>query len=216
MKKLAKKFLAALLTSVIAVSGIVATTAPAAAESVYDNAAELKALETISIDNFKEVKSVYYKIDIPREGTLRIKCSANYCTMFEIKTGDDQTVSSTVKGKTVKSFDVENLQKGTYYLRLCDEYGFGNAYVRELYYTFEPTEKPIISLGVTMKKGDKIQFDAITENYDGKVTWKSTKKSVATVNSKGLITAKKAGTTYIRAKMDNGDYVEIKVVVKNK
>lgn len=214
MKKLAKKVLAALLTAVIAVSGLVITTVPAAAKGLFDDAVELKALETTSISNFKQESVYYYKIDIPREGAFDLKISGNYCTQFEIKNGDDETIATSAK--SAKEFYVKDLQKGTYYLKAYDEYNTGLAYVREMYYTFVPTEKPVISFGVTLKKGDTIQFDAITENYDGKVTWKSTKKSVATVNSKGLVTAKKAGTTYIRAQMDNGDFVEIKVVVKKK
>lgn len=214
MKKLAKKFLAALLTAVIAVSGMAVTAAAAGAGSLFDSAVELKELEKTSISDFRQAKAYYYKIDIPREGTFDLKISGNYCTQFEIKNGDDETIATSAK--SAKEFYVENLQKGTYYLKAFDEYNTGLAYVREMYYTFVPTEKPVISFGVTLKKGDTLQLDAITENYDGKVTWKSTKKSVATVNSKGLVTAKKAGTTYIRAQMANGDYVEIKVVVKKK
>ena len=46
-----------------------------------------------------------------------------------------------------------------------------------------------------------------------KVTWKSSKPSVAKVNSKGLITAKKAGTATITAKVGSKSY-KCKVTVK--
>ena len=46
-----------------------------------------------------------------------------------------------------------------------------------------------------------------------KVSWSSGKKSVATVTSKGLVTAKKAGTTTITAKVGNKKYT-CKVTVK--
>ncbi len=39
-----------------------------------------------------------------------------------------------------------------------------------------------------------------------KVTWSSSKKSIATVTSKGLVTAKKAGTSKITAKVANKSY----------
>lgn len=48
-----------------------------------------------------------------------------------------------------------------------------------------------------------------------KVKWSSSNKKIATVSSKGKVTAKKAGTTYIKAKV-NGKTLKCKVVVKNK
>ncbi|KSV58156.1 Ig-like domain-containing protein [Acetivibrio ethanolgignens] len=47
-----------------------------------------------------------------------------------------------------------------------------------------------------------------------KVTWSTSKKSVATVSSKGKVTAKKAGTATITAKVDGKKYT-CKVTVKN-
>lgn len=48
----------------------------------------------------------------------------------------------------------------------------------------------------------------------GKVKWSSSKKSVATVNSKGKVTAKKAGKATITAKVNKKTY-QCKVTVKN-
>lgn len=66
---------------------------------------------------------------------------------------------------------------------------------------------------VTVYKGNT--YTIKTSNASGKVTWRTSKSSVASVNSKGVVTAKKAGTAYIYAK--NGKTTKkCKVTVKNK
>ena len=52
------------------------------------------------------------------------------------------------------------------------------------------------------------------KNASGKIKWKSSKKSVAVVNSKGKVTAKKAGKASITA-TNNGKKYTCKVTVKN-
>lgn len=58
----------------------------------------------------------------------------------------------------------------------------------------------------------KGKSDTLTLKLNGKKTkpksWKSTRPSVATVNSAGKVTGKGLGRTYIRAYLDNGDYLE--------
>lgn len=48
-----------------------------------------------------------------------------------------------------------------------------------------------------------------------KITWSSSNKKIATVNSKGKVTAKKAGKATITAKTSNGKKATCKVTVKN-
>ncbi len=48
-----------------------------------------------------------------------------------------------------------------------------------------------------------------------KITWSSSNSKVATVDSKGVVTAKKAGTVKITAKSSNGKNVKCTVTVKN-
>lgn len=57
-----------------------------------------------------------------------------------------------------------------------------------------------LSAGETITLGATIRPDNVT---DPSITWSSSDSSVATVNSKGLITAKKAGTARITAKTTN-------------
>lgn len=66
------------------------------------------------------------------------------------------------------------------------------------------------SLTLTAGFTKKLKVDNTTDT----VTWSSNKKSVATVSSKGVVTAKKAGTATITAKTKSGQKLTCKVTVK--
>ena len=70
------------------------------------------------------------------------------------------------------------------------------------------TYQPKISLNVSeqsVKEGSRYTLKATTTPLGADVTWSSSKTSVATVSSTGLVTAKKAGTTTITAKCKDVD-----------
>lgn len=221
MKKLARKFLAMLLTAAIAVSGMVMTTVSAGAKGMFDDAIELETLELVSANLDEIGDSIYYEINLPKKGDITLRLAkgrgVNWCLFNTI----GEEISSRGFDGSNSSQTVSDLVKGKYYIKITahDYYSFSGEkefYIKDFSYSFSPAQKATVSISATIKKGSTLQLGSVTENYDGKVTWLSTKKSVATVSDKGLVTAKKAGTTYIRAQLDNGDYVEIKVVVKNK
>lgn len=105
------------------------------------------------------------------------------------------------KSKTTLEY---NLEKGTYFVRVV---GFphatidGKTSISFKYPQAEKTEEQaeITSFSITLEKGDKLQLGTILSGA-GDVTWSSSKKSVASVSSKGKITAKKKGTAVITAK----------------
>lgn len=72
---------------------------------------------------------------------------------------------------------------------------------------------------IYIKKGKEVTLPVIAYTKDMKVaklTWKSSKSKVATVNSKGKVKAKRTGTATITAKAQNGKKLTVKVkVVKN-
>ncbi|MDR1851905.1 MAG: Ig-like domain-containing protein [Propionibacteriaceae bacterium] len=82
-----------------------------------------------------------------------------------------------------------------------------------------------VTLGtITISKGSKITLAALV-SYTGsksntKVTWKSSKPKVASVNKKGVVTAKKKGSATITAtskkKMANGKKAVLKIKIKVK
>ena len=88
----------------------------------------------------------------------------------------------------------------------------------------QAASKPVISSSqvkikknsCSVKKGKKIKLAAKYGKKDitKKGTWKSSKTSVATISKAGVLTAKKAGTTYITVKCKGKISKKLKVVVK--
>ena len=86
------------------------------------------------------------------------------------------------------------------------------------------TAKPVIgSSQVTIKNnsctietGKKVKLTAKSskKNVTTKGIWKSSKKSVATVSKKGVLAAKKTGTTYITVKYKGKTSNKLKEIVK--
>ena len=68
---------------------------------------------------------------------------------------------------------------------------------------------------VTLVQGKKKKLKVRNLRRGRKVKWYSTKKSVATVNRKGVVKAKKKGKTYIVAKVGKKKY-RCKIIVKKK
>ena len=118
------------------------------------------------------------------------------------------------KSKTTLEY---KLKKGTYFVRVI---GTSNSAIYgKTSVTFSyPQEKEessasakITSFTVTLKKGDTLQLGTILSG-EGTVTWSTSKKAVATVSSKGKITAKAKGTAVITAKTgDSSMKITIKV-----
>lgn len=66
---------------------------------------------------------------------------------------------------------------------------------------------------IKLKKGKKITLKVL--NAKGNITWKSSKKKVATVSKKGVVKGKKKGTATITAKVNGKTYkCKVKVVKK--
>ena len=115
------------------------------------------------------------------------------------------------------SFDQGDLKAGTYYVRIwntnsnADPERLTATYIA----TFEPSKAPSIDISISLKKKKSIQLGAIFNNCSKKkLIWKSSKKKVATVTSKGKVTAKKKGTAIITVFTPDGEQSRIKVVVK--
>lgn len=116
------------------------------------------------------------------------------------------------------------VKKGNYYIRFERIYG-GTENDISLTATFPSSSASSSSsssststgkvsyITLTMSKGWSLQLGAVVSPSGKKVTWKSSKKSVVSVSSNGLITAKKKGTAIITAKCGSSTK-KIKIIVK--
>lgn len=220
MKRLLKKIAAIVATAAVAVSAFVLPTTTASAKGPFDGAVKMEFMEYYD-HNFQSAGEVItYKVDIKKRGTLYLRClnpiPRTGTTIFNssgdvIMTPCDSSYYNDKSWSTGDGNAVEIQKPGTYYIQMKARED--NVSVKDYYINFTPTDKPTIAFKLTMKKGTSVSLGAVTENYDGKVTWTSTKKTVAAVSTTGKVTAKKAGTTTIRASLDNGEYIQITVKV---
>lgn len=108
--------------------------------------------------------------------------------------------SNLLKSKATLEY---NLKKGTYYVRAVGEaYSYVHGKTSISFSYPQDEDAKITSFTVTLKKGDTLQLGTILSG-DGDVTWSTSKKSVATVTSKGKVTAKGKGKAVTTAKTGN-------------
>lgn len=79
--------------------------------------------------------------------------------------------------------------------------------------TVNKTEITISKVSVSIERGETLTLSATTSN-NSKVTWKSSKKSIATINENGYVTGIKPGETTITATAD-GSSSTCKIKVKS-
>ncbi len=132
--------------------------------------------------------------------------NAEYIKAFEVDWN-----SKVEKAEGLVRFTVK---KGTYYLRIAAEEGNGKMTFTPKFPSDDTPATKSIQLKITMKVGETIRLGAIV-SPDGaeKVKWSTTKKSVASVSSKGKVTAKGEGTATIKAK-SGSKVLKIKIIVE--
>ena len=78
----------------------------------------------------------------------------------------------------------------------------------------KPAKKIKLSFSLE-KKWNKMKYKAKVINTSRKVTWSTSNKNIASINTEGLLTAKKSGTVYVKAKIDK-ICVTQKIVISTK
>lgn len=231
MKK-ARKLLALIMAAVLMLTAVSVTSFA----DVYDDAVAIDSGETVTekVDNGCYLS---YEFTSKSSGTLTLSWSVassySEITVFdedgsclnieeiEVKSGSIYSGGvgkNYIEGKWNSSSErfaataKYKVSKGTYYIKIYRGYGNSGSGTVKLTATY-PTKsaKDFSYLGITLKKGDTMQLQAVDAD-SSQVTWKSSKKSVASVTSKGKITAKKKGTTIISCTY-NGVTVKLKVTV---
>lgn len=168
----------------------------------------------------------YYTFTLNKKTTIRFKGTFNQQayvelgspTTYSYKYGsyshNDMTYNSITGLYTLDV--VKTLEKGTYTVTVED-----NANTTGVSYSLTTSASDAesvsgtpgtIKIGIRLKKGKTLQLSSILSGMSGKTTWKSSKKSVAKVTSKGKVTARKKGTATITAKC-NGKTAKIKIKV---
>lgn len=111
-----------------------------------------------------------------------------------------------------------NVTPGTYYLKVE---GYWKNYAPDsiqLSVMADVPEKEIVAeieyFTITLNVGDKIKLGAIVNMAGSDVEWTTSKKSVASVTSKGTVKAKKAGSAIIKAMYGSNSYVKVKIIVE--
>lgn len=182
----------------------------------------------------------YYKVELSKKGTLKLDIVSATSNVYiqvmdeegaelfrpskivEItgdvldqpsKTAEVYWESSIKKSKCTLNYE---LGKGVYYVKAyVGSYGTIDGKT-SISFSYPQAEKKadtaeITSFEISLKKGNTLQLGAILSG-EGDVEWSTSKKSVATVSSKGKITAKAKGTAVITAKVgDSSRKITIKV-----
>jgi|GEM_PF-3014125 len=149
------------------------------------------------------------------------------------KCGEEMKELAKVPAKTT-SYTVKNLKKGTYYKYQVKAYQVINkeqviimtskvihSTTKSKTYA-NPTKVTMNAATVTLTAGKSKTITGQVvlpkgkkqKNHTAVIRYESSNKAIATVNSKGKITAKAKGTSYVYAYAQNGVFQKIKVVVK--
>ena len=231
------KKLAAIMLSMVMLVCVFSVTA--GAESIYDTAKAISSGKTYSI-TVSSWENADYKITASKAGDLKISVTSQNESynvyVFDSNGNNVKVTDKTATSGWAHTYDYETrgngewndtverfvgtftfaIQKGTYYIRMYRGYsGNGKISFSATYPTSSSSSSSakISYLSASISKGSTLQLGAVLTAESGtSVTWSSSKTSVATVSSKGKITAKAAGTAIITAKLGSSS-VKIKIKV---
>lgn len=214
MKGISKKITAVILSAVMLVTGLFFAPAKSEAATGYDvilqNGGDATAGQEITYDyTIKKTGTTDNAVVVYSQTGVNIAIyKADQCidSWYVSAYSSDWEYS---EGCYVYGFTMPYSSTGDYQIRLNfdSNVGYGIAIIQD-------KNIPVISnKSITITKGFKKKLSV--KDAGGTVKWSSSKKSVATVDSKGKVTAKKKGTATISAKTKDGSVLKCKVTVKD-
>lgn len=170
-------------------------------------------VDVVKVDAAKKVKVSKVGIIKPYTGTLVIKKGETYkikTTVTPSKATNKKLIykSSKVKNVSVSSTGVlKALKKGTSKITVSAKDGSKKSAKLKVIVGTPVTDLTMRTSKSILTVGEKFNFVAKLSPEKPSITaikWTSSNKKVATINSKGMVTAKEAGTTSIRAIVNDG------------
>ena len=172
----------------------------------------------------------YYKFSVSNPSKVSINVqhnsidsSSSYWNFKLCNMNGDELINFYSRGnKTSSSSNTLNLSSGNYYIRVSP-----GSYHSDIDYSFSintnsstttaPTSVSVSPSSLTLNVGGTYTLtkSVYPSNAATSYTWSSSNTSVATVDSNGKVTAKKAGTANITVKTSNGKTATCKVTVKS-
>lgn len=214
MKKQCKK----LITMLLAVALVLASVAyqPTAAKAAEP--ATLLDDGGLATANVPVVKT--FNVTAPSELAVAVYVPTPVAATVEVKSSADNAI---IFSKAITEYDWIANDSGTTYLYLLsgdtqktDVYTLTITFPVDTEYQILALESPIAYISSTKMTLTKGFSGTLTiTNPGGDVTWTSSDASVASVDSTGKVTGKKAGTATITAQLADGGYCQCEVTVKN-
>ena len=217
MKKQGKKMIGIMLMLVLALTCVPVTSAKATTN------AEM-ATQTIKLNEFD---SITFNADMPIVVKVELKTKGTFALIFkpynpghvDVELYDAQSNllaqgSVWTKYDNITPYNIGykgDLDAGTYYLRMYDDYYNGTySFNAQMY----PAANAYIEICPTIKAGKTLQLSpAFISCKDKKVTWKSSNSKVATVSASGKVKALKKGSTTIKVYNQSGIVTKLKIKV---
>ncbi len=241
--KVLKRIAALFMTVIVAVGAFGVVSVSAGADSIYDTAKTITSGKQYEATGIGCGECADYKFTSTKSGTLSLNITAGLdkiniyvydkdgntvpfdeYTMIS-GTGDCSNGCFNLKWnqatEKIKINATYQIGKGTYYIRVQHNYrdfGTGSRGNRKISLTAKfpsttVTKAKISYLTLTVNKGNTVQLGALVSPSGSKVNWTSSKSSVASVSSKGKVTAKAKGTAFITAKCGSSTQ-RIQIIVR--